>query len=189
VTNQLRDKAKRAARPSRSQTASILIREVTTKAGIEAARLKNANLLKVDVIGIFPLGRHSPRNRRCHTQYKGRYLRKELLGDLRSIHFLCNTSISPVVIARVSQVATKKGAYSSINSCNLTRVAVRSVIYQPRQSFANITLTGVDSLNIKFMKKTPSNYARSESLKMPSNLLGGVVHFHLFIPYFILPLS
>jgi hypothetical protein len=110
VTNQLKDRAKRAARPSRSQTASILIREVTTKAGTEAARLKSASPLKVEEIGTFPPGRHSPENRSCHSQRKGRYLRKELLGDLRSIPFLCNTSISPVVTARVSQAAMKKGA-------------------------------------------------------------------------------
>jgi hypothetical protein len=113
------------------------ISEVTTKAGTEAATLKKSRPLKADGAGIFPPGCHSRENRSCHIQRKGRYLRKELLGDLRSITFLGDTLINPVVTASPSQVTKNNGPYSNTNCRNLKMVANMSAIYQPQLNLTN----------------------------------------------------
>ncbi len=86
--------------------------------------------MEVDIPGTFPPGRHSPKKKSHPIQCKGLCLRKGLGDALRSSPFLCAAVISPVVIARLSQAARKKGPNSNINCRNLKRVASISAIYQ-----------------------------------------------------------
>jgi hypothetical protein len=85
VTNQLKDRVKRMVKINRSQTISMPISEVTTKAETEATTQNKSCPLRPGDVVIFSLWCQSRENRNCFILRKSRYLRKELLGGLSSI--------------------------------------------------------------------------------------------------------